>query len=122
VWLACHSLASASGCSCSVLLAVLPAFGLMLYTAWDHQRQARAAVQRDALHLAELAAADHQRVIEGARQLVMTLARESSASGPPRRVTRCWRTCERAIRGMPISWSPTRPGPSSAAPSRWPVP
>jgi C4-dicarboxylate-specific signal transduction histidine kinase len=58
-----------------VLLGVLPALGLTLYVSWEHERQARAAVQHDALRLAELAAADHQRLIEGARQLLAALAR-----------------------------------------------
>jgi PAS domain S-box-containing protein len=58
-----------------VLLAVLPALGLVLYTAWDQHRHARAAVQRDALRLAELAATDHQLLVDGARQFLTALAR-----------------------------------------------
>src|SRR5258708_14681898 len=58
-----------------VLLGVLPALGLTPYVSWEHERQARAAVQHDALRLAELAAADHQRLIEGARQLLAALPR-----------------------------------------------
>ena len=47
-----------------VLLAVLPAIGLVLYTAWDQRQQARGEAQRAALWLVELAAADHRRLTE----------------------------------------------------------
>jgi signal transduction histidine kinase/ActR/RegA family two-component response regulator/HAMP domain-containing protein len=58
-----------------VLVAVLPAAGLIVFTTWEQRRQAREAVQGDALQLAELVATDHQRLIEGARQLLTALAR-----------------------------------------------
>jgi len=58
-----------------VLLAVLPAVGLTLYTAWEQRRQAAVVAQKEALTLAESASADHERLIEGARQLLVGLAR-----------------------------------------------
>jgi len=60
-----------------VLLAILPASGLILYTAWEQRRQATSEAQQKALHLAAIAAADHERLIEGARQLLAGLARLS---------------------------------------------
>ena len=67
-----------------VLLAVLPALGLVLFTTWEQRRQAKEAVQGDALQLAELVAADHQRLIEGARQLLAALARLPEVRGQDR--------------------------------------
>jgi signal transduction histidine kinase len=58
-----------------VLLAVLPAVGLTLYTAWEQRREAALAAQREALRLAEIVSANHERLIEGARQLLAGLAR-----------------------------------------------
>jgi len=71
-----------------VLLAVLPAIGLVLYTAWDQRQQARGEAQRDALWLAELAAADHRRLIEGAHQLLTALARSPEVREPTRATCR----------------------------------
>jgi signal transduction histidine kinase/HAMP domain-containing protein len=67
-----------------VLLAVLPALGLILYNAWEQRRLARDAIQHDALQLAELVASDHQRLIEGARQLLAALARLPEVREPTR--------------------------------------
>lgn len=58
-----------------VLLAFLPATGLILYTAWEQRRQAALRVQESALWLAAVASSDHQRLVEGARQLLTGLAR-----------------------------------------------
>lgn len=58
-----------------VLLAVLPALGLILYTAREERRQARLQAQAEALQLAQIVSADHERLIEGARQLLTSLAR-----------------------------------------------
>ncbi len=57
-----------------VLLAVLPAFGLILYSGLEQRRLAVMAIQEEALRLAQLASAEHARVIEGTRQLLITLA------------------------------------------------
>ena len=58
-----------------VLLAVLPALGLILYTAVEQRRLATTEVQENALRLARFAAADQDNLIEGARQLLIALAR-----------------------------------------------
>ena len=60
-----------------VLLAVLPALGLILSTAWEQRRQAVVGAEEDALRLARLAANDHERLIEGARSLLTGLAQLS---------------------------------------------
>src|SRR5262245_19974948 len=60
-----------------VLLAVLPALALILSTAWEQRRQAAAGAQDDALRLARVAAADHARLVEGARSLLVGLAQLS---------------------------------------------
>ncbi len=58
-----------------VLLAVLPPLGLILYTAAEQRRLATTEVQENTLRLARFAAADQDNLIEGARQLLITLAR-----------------------------------------------
>jgi diguanylate cyclase (GGDEF)-like protein len=60
-----------------VLLAVLPALALILSTAWEQRRQAISGTEEDALRLARVATADHQRLIEGARSLLIGLAQLS---------------------------------------------
>src|SRR4030095_17060034 len=45
--------------------------------AWEQARQAVMGAQEDALRLARLAAADHARLIEGARSLLIGLAQLS---------------------------------------------
>ncbi len=57
-----------------VLLAVLPALGLMLYAASVQRELAIAKVQADALGLTRLAASSQERLIEGARQLLVVAA------------------------------------------------
>ena len=57
-----------------VLLALLPALGLLLYTASVQRDLAIAEAQEDARRLAGLAAADQARLVEGARQLLVILA------------------------------------------------
>lgn len=58
-----------------VLLALLPALGLLFYTASNQRSLAIETTQREALRLARLAAADQVRFIEGTRQLLIVLAR-----------------------------------------------
>ena len=60
-----------------VLLAVLPVLALILSTAWEQRRQAAADAEEDALRVARVAAADHTRLIEGARSLLIGLAQLS---------------------------------------------
>jgi len=58
-----------------VLLALLPAASVILFAAWEERQRATAGVREDARQLAELLAANHDRLIEGARQLLIGLAR-----------------------------------------------
>src|SRR5262245_15623608 len=58
-----------------VLLAVIPALALTLYTNLEERQLRKAQVQEQAMRLARLVSADHERLIEDARQLVLTLAR-----------------------------------------------
>jgi len=60
-----------------VLLAMLPALALILSTAWEQRRQAAVGAEEDALRLARLAATDHERLLEGARSLLIGLAQLS---------------------------------------------
>lgn len=57
-----------------VLIAVLPAFGLMFFTAADQRNSAAREAQQNALRLARSAAATQNGSIEGARQLLAALA------------------------------------------------
>jgi len=57
-----------------VLLAALPALGLILYTDLEQRRLAATQAQEDALRLARLAAADQAQLIQGAHQLLAALA------------------------------------------------
>ena len=64
-----------------VLLAVLPAAALILYTGWEQRRQAAVDVQENALRLARLASTEHERLIEGAHQLLLALAQLPGVRG-----------------------------------------
>ncbi|MBC1221350.1 PAS domain S-box protein [Nostoc sp. UCD122] len=57
-----------------VLLAVVPALGLILYTASEQRRTATAEAQEQTLRLARLAANNQKQVVEGTRQLLIILA------------------------------------------------
>lgn len=57
-----------------VLLAVVPALGLALYTGLEHRRMAAVQAQQEALRLARMASSEHERLIEGARQLLIVLS------------------------------------------------
>ena len=58
-----------------VLFAVIPAFLLTIFTNWNERRLAATEVREEALRLARLAAADQEQLVEGVRQLLLTLAR-----------------------------------------------
>jgi signal transduction histidine kinase len=58
-----------------VLLAVTPALALALYSDFEERQLRRAQVQEEALRLVRLLSADHERLIEAARQLLTALAR-----------------------------------------------
>lgn len=57
-----------------VLLALVPAFGMILYAAMEQRGHEAAQVQADALSLTRLASAQQERLIEGARELLVGLA------------------------------------------------
>ncbi|ARV62651.1 hypothetical protein BZZ01_32030 [Nostocales cyanobacterium HT-58-2] len=57
-----------------VLLAIVPALGLILYTASEQRRTATVEAREQVLRLARLAANNQKQVIEGARQLLIILA------------------------------------------------
>jgi signal transduction histidine kinase len=58
-----------------VLLAVIPALGLTLYTNLEERKLRKAQVQEHALRLSRIVSADHERLIENARKLLASLAR-----------------------------------------------
>ena len=58
-----------------VLLAVIPTLGLTLYTNLEERELRKTNVQEHALRLSRVVSADHERLIEEARQLLVTLAR-----------------------------------------------
>lgn len=58
-----------------VLLAVIPALGLTLYTNLEERQLRRALVYEHAMRLSRLVSADYARLIEDARQFLVTLAR-----------------------------------------------
>src|SRR5262245_61895701 len=58
-----------------VLLAVIPALALTLYTNLEERQLRRALVQEQAMRLSRLVSADHERLIEDTRRLLVTLAR-----------------------------------------------
>jgi diguanylate cyclase len=57
-----------------VLVAVLPAFGIITYTAFEQRRLAGEHAQQDALRLARLSAQELALVVTGTRQLLINLA------------------------------------------------
>ncbi|HXV81358.1 MAG TPA: sensor histidine kinase [Candidatus Binatia bacterium] len=58
-----------------VLLAVIPALGLTLYTNLEERQLRKALVYEQAMRLSRLVSADYERLIEDTRQLLVTLAR-----------------------------------------------
>ncbi|HEX8234515.1 MAG TPA: SpoIIE family protein phosphatase [Abditibacteriaceae bacterium] len=57
-----------------VLLAILPALGLILYNGLEQQRAASAQVKEDALRLVRIAATNAEQSVKETRQLLFTLA------------------------------------------------
>ncbi len=60
---------------CLVLIAVIPAWGFLLYTALEEKRLSNIEVQNHVNRLADFAAQEEERFIEEARQIIITLAR-----------------------------------------------
>lgn len=58
-----------------VLLALIPARGLGIYTAWEMRKAARAEALQDAMRLARIASTAGERLVEGAHQILIVLAR-----------------------------------------------
>jgi signal transduction histidine kinase len=58
-----------------VLLAVLPALGLILYSASVEHQSARTAAEGQSLRVVKSASASYERLVEATRQLLMTTAR-----------------------------------------------
>jgi PAS domain S-box-containing protein len=57
-----------------VLLALIPALGMILYTAWEQRQMATREAKSNALRLARLIALEHKQLIDGAHQLLVALA------------------------------------------------
>ncbi len=57
-----------------VLLAIVPALGLLLYTGLEQRRLAAIDAQQNALTLVRLLSTDQERIVEGARQLLIAIA------------------------------------------------
>ncbi|HKZ07177.1 MAG TPA: diguanylate cyclase [Methylomirabilota bacterium] len=57
-----------------VLLALLPALALILVTAWEQRQLAAIDAQESALRVARVAASNQERLIEGARSLLIGIA------------------------------------------------
>jgi len=64
-----------------VLLAVIPALGLILYSAAEQRRLAALEAQANALQLARSVSSSHDDLIEGAHQLLTTLAQTPVVRG-----------------------------------------
>jgi signal transduction histidine kinase len=57
-----------------VLIAIIPALGLLVHTAWEHQQQAASEIQNHVIRLANLAAREEGRLIFGTRQTLISMA------------------------------------------------
>ena len=64
-----------------VLLALIPARGLGVYTAWEMRQDARAEALRNAMRLSRIASTAGERLIEGTHQILITLARLPEVRG-----------------------------------------
>ena len=65
-----------------VLLAVIPAFGLMGYTAISQRQQAAVNAGRDAMNLARLAAQEQSQLIAATHQLLFMLSQLPAVKQP----------------------------------------
>ncbi|HEY7461410.1 MAG TPA: diguanylate cyclase [Gemmatimonadota bacterium] len=64
-----------------VLLAMLAAIGQTVYTSWETRRDARADARSHSLELARLASANLEGLVEGSRQLLISLSQLSQVRG-----------------------------------------
>ena len=67
-----------------VVLGVLPALGMILYTAAEQRAHAASEIQLGALRVSRLASAGQERMIEGARQLLVMMAHLPEIRGDDR--------------------------------------
>jgi len=65
-----------------VLLALLPALGLILYSGVEQRREAALAAQENALQLVRHMAMEQEHMIQGTEQLLATLAQLPAIQGP----------------------------------------
>jgi diguanylate cyclase (GGDEF)-like protein len=65
-----------------VLVAVIPAFGLIGYDAISERRDSVAQAERDAINLVRLAAREHSDLLDNARQLVLSLSKSPRVMAP----------------------------------------
>ncbi|MEW6718815.1 MAG: PAS domain S-box protein, partial [Chloroflexota bacterium] len=72
-----------------VLLAVLPAFGLTLYTGWSDHQQHALEVQDNALRLARLTAASYNEMIASGHQLLIALTEVDEVADSQSNPTAC---------------------------------
>lgn len=64
-----------------VMLGGIPAFGLIVFTAAEQRRLSAVQVQENSLRMARLASATQERLIEGARQVLLILSRMPEVKG-----------------------------------------
>lgn len=67
-----------------VLIALVPAFGLIIYNTVEDHRRAAAEAERTALGLVRLAAENHETMIDDAHELITLLTRSSQTLLDPR--------------------------------------
>ncbi len=65
-----------------VLLAVVPAFGVIGYTAMSQHRQAAESAQRDAMNLVRFATGEQRRLVTATRQLLVDLSQLPEMRAP----------------------------------------
>jgi signal transduction histidine kinase len=58
-----------------VLVAVIPAWGVIVYSASEQRQLAVAGIQKNALQLAEFIAHEEEQILQGARQILIALAK-----------------------------------------------
>ena len=58
-----------------VFLSIIPSLGLILYDSIQERRSATAQAQQNTLRMAYLIASEHEQIIEGGRQLLITLTK-----------------------------------------------
>lgn len=83
-----------------VLLAVIPALGLIFYSAQEQRRSASIEAQQNALRLARLVSANQHDLIEGARQLLTALAQIPVIRGG--QPAACSAVLENLLRAYPL--------------------